>query len=229
MNSHQKIAKILGVLFLIQLATYYIGHESLLGILFTPNYLIDISANTTQVMIAIVLQLISGAAFVGFAVIVFPILEKHGRSITLGYLGFRFMEFTIIAVSEISLLSLVTLSEEYVKTGALDSSYIQTLGNSILAQWKWAVLILMMVFSLGASLFYYLLFKSNLVPRFKSVWGLIGVTLALAAPLLNMFGQSAGGMIIYLPIGLNELFLAIWLIVKGFNSTAMAPPATSEV
>ena len=82
------------------------------------------------------------------------------------------------------------------------------------------------VFNLGALMFYYLLYQSKLVPRFLSVWGLVGVTLSLAAGLLAMFGLvillSTISILLVLPIALNEIVLAVWLIVKGFNSSAIA-------
>ena len=80
-------------------------------------------------------------------------------------------------------------------------------------------------FGLAAPMFYYLLYQSKLIPRFLSVWGLIGVPLWLAVSLLIMFGLDASSTIstlLYLPIGVNEMVLAVWLIVKGFNPSAIA-------
>jgi hypothetical protein len=78
-------------------------------------------------------------------------------------------------------------------------------------------------FSLGALVLYSLLYQSRIVPRLIPVWGIIGVALILSWNLLEMFGVSVGdelGMVLSLPIILNEAFLAIWLIVKGFDRSA---------
>ncbi len=83
----------------------------------------------------------------------------------------------------------------------------------------------MIAFSIGALILNYLLYQSKLIPRFISVWGLIGAVLLLAAGLLGMFGLSPASMIsiiLTIPIGLNEMVLAVWLIGKGFNLSAIA-------
>jgi len=81
-------------------------------------------------------------------------------------------------------------------------------------------------FSLAALLFFYLLYQSKLVPRYISVWGLISVALVFTWNLLELFGiRISAGMIFLLSMILNEIFLAIWLIVKGFNSSAINFPS----
>ncbi|GAH30840.1 unnamed protein product [marine sediment metagenome] len=168
----------------------------------------------------------AGAAVVGIAVMMFPILKQHNKNIALGYVGSRIIECKIIVVSEIILLSLLTLSQEYVKAGAPDASYFQTLGTLLLAVGDWTHLLgINIVFGLGALILNYLLYKSKLVPRWISAWGFIGATLLLAAGLLGMFGLSSWSTIsifLALPIASQEMFLAVWLIVKGFNSSAIA-------
>ncbi len=114
----------------------------------------------------------------------------------LGYVGFRVIETAIIIVASIILLSLLTLSQEYVQAAALDASYFQTLGTVLLAIWDWALLLgIMIVFSLTALILNYLLYQSELVPRWLSGWGLIGATLLLAAGLLEIFGINLTDMI----------------------------------
>ena len=102
-----------------------------------------------------------------------------------------------------------------------DTSYFQSSGTLLQAAKDWASIVENFPYGLAALIFYYLLYQSELIPRWLSVWGLIGATLMLAMGLLRMFGRSA---VIYLaiPIILNELVLAVWLIVIGFNSSATA-------
>ncbi len=221
MNSNSKTARIVGVLFLIAMGTSLLGINLLESILNAPDYLINVSANSTHVILGALLEFICAIAIVGIAVMMFPILKKHNEALALGYVGFRIIESVATFISDISPLSRITLSQDYVQAGAPDASYFQTLGTLSMAESFWANEMLAIAFGLGALIFYYLLYKSKLIPRFISVWGLIGVTLQLTGSLLDMFGHSAG-MIIYLPIISNEIFLAIWLIVKGFNSSAIA-------
>ena len=224
MNSNRKTAIIVGVLFLTAMVTYLLGASLLESILNAPDYLITVSANETQVIIGVLLELINVVAIVGIAVMMFPIFKKYDEALALGYVAFRIIESVAIIASDISPLSLLTLSQEYGKAGAPDVSYFQTFGTLFMsARAHWTGLMLGIFFSLGALLFYYLLYQSKLVPRFISVWGLIAVVLVLAMNLLETFGISiSAGIIFGLPIILNEIFLGIWLIVKGFNSSAIA-------
>ena len=82
------------------------------------------------------------------------------------------------------------------------------------------------VFCLGALMLYYLLYESKLIPRWLSVWGLIGAPIMLAAGLLplliNEDPTSMLSMALNFPLALQEIVLAVWLIVKGFNTSAIA-------
>ena len=103
---------------------------------------------------------------------------------------------------------------------ARDDSYFQTSGALLLAGKDWSSIVENFPYGLAALFFYYMLYQSELIPQWLSVWGLIGAILMLAMGLLRMFGHP----VVYLaiPIILNELVLAVWLIVMGFNSSEIA-------
>lgn len=189
------------------------------------HYLTSVSENETQVIIAVLLELINCAAVVGIAVMLFPILKEYREALALGYVGFRVVEAVVLAVGVLSPLVLVTLSHEYVAAGASDASSFQTWGTLAMeARAQLAGLLTPLFFALGAVLLYSYVYQSKLVPRFISVWGLIAVALVLVWNLLETFGISVpAGMAFGPPIILNEVFLGIWLIVRGFNATAIAP------
>jgi hypothetical protein len=229
MNTYKKTAIIVGVLFITATVASSLGFVILDPILNVPDILVNVSANTTQVTIGVLLLLIDSAAVVGIAVMMFPILKKHNEGFALGYVGFRVIEAAIIIVASIILLSLLTLSQEYVQAAAPDASDFQTFGTLLLAVWDWALLLgIMIVFSLTALILNYLLYQSELVPRWLSGWGLIGATLLLAAGLLEIFGINLTDLI-NLPIALQEMVFAIWLIVKGFNSSAIVSGSAQVV
>jgi hypothetical protein len=176
------------------------------------------------VIIGVLLELINGIAVVGIAVMMFPLFKKHDEALALGYVAFRIIEAVTIIAAVTSALTVIALSQEYARVGAPDAAYFEPLGTSLLAQRAiWVGSMLGIFFGLAALLFYYLLYRSKLVPRFISVWGLIAVALVLTWNLLEFVGISvSAGMILALPIILNEIFLGIWLIVKGFSSSAIA-------
>ncbi len=77
---------------------------------------------------------------------------------------------------------------------------------------------------LGALMYYYIFYQTKLVPRWLSGWGLVGITLLIATIMLVMFRiitpLSTFQIILALPMAVQETVLAVWLIVKGFNSSA---------
>jgi hypothetical protein len=225
MNSNRKTARIVGVLFITATVASSLSFAIFDPILNAPDILVNVSANITQVIIGVLLLLIDCAAVVAIPVMLVPIFKKHNEALALGYVGARIIESVILIVGTIILLSLLTLSQEYVQAAAPDASYFQTLGTLLLAVYEWALLVgIMIVFSLTALILNYLLYQSELVPRWLSGWGFIGAILLLAAGLLKIFGINLSD-VINLPIALQEMVFAIWLIAKGFNPSAIVSEA----
>ena len=227
MNTNRKTAIIVGGLFLTAMVASLLGGSLVESIIAAPDYLIDVSENETLVIIGVLLELINAIAVLGIAASMFPILKQYNETIAVGYLGFRLIEAVFCSVIVISPLSLIKLSQEYLQAGVSQAAYLQALGTLSMAERASVMDLLVAVFfSLGALLFYYLLYQSKLIPRFISVWGLIGAALILTLNLLstlNLFEADISiGLIFALPMITNEIFLGIWLIVKGFNSSAIA-------
>ena len=234
MNTSRKIAIIVGVLFITAMITSLLGGSLIDSITAAPDYLVAVFENETQLIVGVFLELINGIAVVGIGLLMFPILKQHNETVALGYLGFRIIESIFCSVIVVSPLSLITLSQEYVSAGTSDASYLQTVGTlSIAGRSNMVGLLIPVFFSLGALLLYYLLYQSKLVPRFISVWGFIGVVLILTLNLLltsNLMEVNIStGLIFALPIMTNEIFLAIWLIVKGFNPSAIVSAPAEQI
>ncbi len=230
MNVSRKSARIVGVLFIISTIAGFLSYIVILApILNRPDYLSNVSANAPQVVTGMLLDLICAGAFVGLAVVLYPILKKHNETVAIGYVVARSLEAVPFIIGAISLLSLTTLSQEYVEAAAPDASF-QTLGSSLLAVRGWTDLLGARIFaSLAALPFYYLLYQSKLLPRWISVWGLVGAPLYFASGLLPMFGLDPLSpilIILFIPAALLEMVLAVWLIAKGFNSTAIVSEST---
>jgi len=220
MNTNKRTARIVGVLFIIGTLA---GVLSFFGgtIIDDPDYLIKVSENENQIIVGALFILIMGFALAMVPVMMFPIFKKFNEALALGYVVFRgALETVTYFGGVISWLLLITLSQEYVKAGAPDASYFQTLGTLLLEAADWIDYISTLAFGLGALMFYYLLYQSKLIPRWLSGWGLIGAILVLAVGLLAMFGLDLA--ILWAPLALQEMVLAVWLIVKGFNPSAIA-------
>ena len=221
MNTRRKTARIVGVLFITAMVAGMVRYVLLDPILDAPDYLINVSANETEVIIGVLFFYILAVAVAGIAIVIYPILKKYNEALALGYVAARIVEAVLFIVAILTILTLWTLSQEYVKAGAPDASYFQAAGELLLAVRYWAYNVLWPItLSLGALMFYYLLYQSKLIPRWLSVWGFIGAILFPVA-WLSLLGSTISGPFL-LPLVLNEVVLAVWLIVKGFNPSAIA-------
>jgi hypothetical protein len=222
MNSNRKTAIIVGVLFITATVAYSLGMILLDPILGASDYLTKASENASQMIIGAFLVLIDAIAVAGIGIMIFPILKKYNETSALGYAGARIVEGVLFMINAITILTLLTLSQEFAKAGALEAFYYQTLGTVLLSAGNWFYLLgLGLVFAISALILNFVLYKSKLVPRWLSGWGLIGAALVFANYLLESFGINPVE-ILFLPIALQEMVFAVWLIVKGFNPSAIA-------
>jgi hypothetical protein len=225
MDTYRKTAIIVGVLF-ISATVFSILSSFFLGSLDSSNYLTNIFAIKNQLIIAMILELIAAVSAFGTAVIIFPILKKHFESLALGYVGLRLIENTLYVIGAIMLLIMLTVSQGNV-TGSLNASTYQPLGTLLLALYHWPILIGTLIFAgLGSLTLNYVLYQTKLVPRWLSAWGLIGAGLVLLYGLTGILILTTGFSIfsvLALPIAVQEMVFAVWLIVKGFNPSAITP------
>jgi hypothetical protein len=226
MNTNRKTAIIVGVLYIIGTVAGILSVIFTSSILNAPDYLMKVSANENKIIIGALFVLVMGFVLAMVPVIMFSIFKKHNEALAIGYVVFRGALETITCITTvISWLLLLTLSQEYVKAVSPDTSYFQIFGTLLqrVAQLPMGDF----VFGLGALIFYYLLYQSKLIPRWLSVWGIIAIILSLITGVLILFGLqsdfSASNFIMNFPIFLQEMVMAVWLIVKGFNPSAIAP------
>ncbi|UCE09685.1 MAG: DUF4386 domain-containing protein [Candidatus Thorarchaeota archaeon] len=224
MNSEINAARMTGILFIAATGAAIVSGAFLLPILEAPDYLAQISANQTQVMLGALFYFIMAAAGAAIVIPMYPILKKHSESMALGAVGFRLIEGAIFMVGVFLVMALVPLSQGFVDAGSPADSAFQTIGAILVSGYTidHAVVPAVFAFSIGALMYYFIFYQSKLVPRWLSVWGIIGVLLGVANGLLDMFGGvpfEAISMLLDLPIFVNEMVLAVWLIVKGFDSS----------
>jgi hypothetical protein len=217
-ESYKWTARIVGILFIIGTAAGVLSFVLTGSILSDPNYLIKVAQNQNQIALGALFVLIMGLTLAMVPAIMFPIFRKYNEALALGSVVFRgALEAVVYIAIVISWFLLLIVSQEYVKTGAPDASYFQTLGTMLLKVNEQINSILKIVFSSGALMIYFLFFISKLIPRWLSVWGLVGGILYLASGLFSLF--SLGFDILMAPLALQEMVMAVWLIVKGFNSS----------
>ncbi|MBI5869381.1 MAG: DUF4386 domain-containing protein [Actinobacteria bacterium] len=221
MNAYRKNAIVAGALLLTALVAGILS-VPFLSTLNEPDYLVEVAENESLVIIGVLLQTIMAFACAGIAIWLYPALKKFDEAMSLGSVGFRIIEAVIFIVAAISVLTVLTLSHDYRDAGPADAAYFQTMGSLLLAVRDWASNVLAVFsFGLGALMYYIIFYRSRLVPRWLSVWGLIAIILHMFSGLMVIFAVigpfSAAQGVLSIPIASQELVLAVWLITIGFN------------
>ncbi|MEP1032183.1 DUF4386 domain-containing protein [Ekhidna sp.] len=216
--NRNKIARLIGILFIIQMAAAVSSYSIILEpILYSSDYLNALSSNANMVRLAMLLDLLCGAAVFGIAILFYPILKQTSERIALWYVGQRLTELVGFMISGLLLLTVLKISLQMGDVTETQATQLETTAYYLRNARGNVQNIALLVYCLGAWSLYGLLFYIRLIPRFISIWGLIAVTLLFIEILANVYDTTAGGMMIMMPLGLNEIFLGIWLIVKGFN------------
>jgi hypothetical protein len=197
------------------------------------DFLTKLSLHEDRVATAALLTLIMGVALVGTSIVIYPVLRRHSKRLALGYVVARAVESVFYVIDAVLLLTLLTVSRGFVDAGAPDASHFQALGDSVLGARDWAAAVLdLTAFGLSALILNYALYGARLVPRWLSVWGLAGAVLYMTAAAMVLYGLeplSTTQVVLDAPLGLQEMALAIWLIVKGFNAPAAVAAPDAEM
>jgi hypothetical protein len=234
MITNKKTAIIAGALYIIGTAAGVLSVIFTKSILDDPEYLTKVAANENQIVIGALFVLLMGFALAMVSVILFPILKKYNEPLALGYVIFRGALETVTYIAMvITWLFLIILCQEYAKTASPDVSYFQTLGALLLKGNASIGTVLVFVFSLDALILYYVFYQSKLIPRWISGWGFLAIILHLATGFLTIFHPtgfiSTITDVMNLPIFLQEMVMAVWLIVKGFNPSAIVSLSAKTV
>jgi len=221
-HSNRRAALSAGVLLITATVANVIGTGLSRSLLHDPNHLDAVSSNANRVAAGVLLELVAAGACVGIAISLYPVLKKWGASLALGSVVFRTAEAVMYMISAVSLLSLLALSQRFTSAVAADQVSFRAVGDAFIDVREQAALVGVFAFSVGAFLYYCLFYRSRLVPRWLSVWGIGAIILMFLACLLALFQQNeiTTYAILALPIGVQEMVLAVWLIAKGFNVPA---------
>jgi hypothetical protein len=232
MHSNRRIAVVAGVAFLIGTIAQIVGVALVSPILGAPDYLAEISANEGRVLFGALVQFIGGLACTGIALALYPVLRMHNHGLAMGAVGFRTIEGVFHGLIAVCWLLLVTLSQEAAKAAAPGSSAYAVPGALLMAGPDWLAPLGLLVFGLGALCYYWVCYQSRLVPRWLSAWGLVAIVLAMVSGLLVALrlieSFSTPQLVLALPIGVQEMVFAAWLIAKGFNPSAVAAKSAGE-
>lgn len=222
-DSDRRAAVSAGVLFITATVASVVGTGLSRSLLDGPDYLTVVSAHANRVAAGALLEFVAAGASAGIGISLYPVLRRWSAGLALGSVVFRTAEAIMYMVAAASLLSVLGLGQRFTNAAGADPVSYRTIGDSLLDVRQQVTLMGVFAFSVGALLYYYLFYRSGLVPRWLSGWGLIAIALTVVACLLALFTQNelTTYTIVLLPIAVQEMVLAVWLIAKGFNSTAL--------
>lgn len=226
MMTHRTTARVVGSLFIAGTVAGTVGLALFQQpVIDATDYLTEVSLNESRVATGALLELIMGIAVVGIAIVIYPVLRLHSERLAIGYVAARTIEGVFYVISTVALLTLLTVSREFVNAGTSDAFLFQSLGDLLLAGRDWAghAVLDATAFTVSALILNYALYQARLVPRWLSAWGLVGALLYMAAGVLVMYGLeplSTTQVGLEAPLGVQEMALALWLIIKGFNAAA---------
>jgi len=229
---YRRTAVVVGVLLIVCSAASILSVAPLGSMLDSPVDLARLAANDDRVVLAALIEFVWAVSGAGIAIALYPVLRRYGRAMALGAVAARVVEGVLVLAGTLSLLALLTLAQESLSSGWTDNTSTDASVQVLLAVREWVPSFMVLLpFLLGAGMYYYLMYRSTIIPRWLSVWGLLAVALSFVATLYSGFTQEFGfttlNTALNVPIGLQELVLAVWLIAKGFNQEPKRSTAES--
>jgi hypothetical protein len=223
----QQRARIFGVLFALTFITSIAALLLYDPVLNDADYILGAGADT-RVQLGALCEIFLAITNIGTAVVLWPIVKRQSETLALGYVASRVVESVIIVVGLISLLSVVTLREDFAGAGA-DAGSLTVAGESLVAIHDWTFL-LGPGFCVGVNglLLGYLFYRSGLVPRWMAIFGLIGGPLIFASAIAVLFGaydQERAHFLFSIPEIVFEASITIYTIWKGFKPSPILDDA----
>jgi hypothetical protein len=227
MSKDRRAAVVAGVLFIVATTAGLIGRVALLDpILEGTDILAKVAANQNQVAAGALFGLVGFFTCAGIAIALYPVLRRYSEGLALGSVGLRIIEGVLYSIGAIAVLSMLTLSRGLGEAGAPASSYLQASGGLLMAVRSWAGMAGTLAFYPAGLIYYIVFYRSRLIPRWLSGWGIVAVMMGFTASILVVFQvvepMTTPQIVLNLPIFFQEMVLAVWLIVKGFSPSALA-------
>jgi len=181
-----------------------------------------VAANSSRITGGALLTLMMGVSLVAMTVFLYPVFRKDSNELAMGLVLFRgAFEGTSYFISTLGILALVALANEYTAAGAA-SAALQSMGNVFYQLPDLSGTIGTIVFIIGTTCLCISFYRTRLIPRWLTVWGLIGVVPYMAYALLHFFHMDNGiGFYLQMVTAPQELVMGLWLVIKGFNQDAV--------
>jgi hypothetical protein len=223
-----KTAMIVGVLFILATVTSLASVAFLGTTLDGADYILGMPDNTNNVLFAVIFETLLALSIIGYGVLLFPILKERFEALATAYVSILIVEAVLAIIGSVCLLLMLTMSHDYA-SGTLDVASSRVTGALLMALREWSILLgTLVLFGVGSLALNYLLYLSRIVPRWLSIWGIVGDVCVLSYGLMGIFGNATTDMmsastLLAMPIAIQEMVFATWLIIKGFDKPKTAP------
>jgi hypothetical protein len=214
----RKIARFIGAMYIAGFVVGIGGEMIIKSVLGAPNHLSITRAGSRTVAAGALLWMMAVIWDALHGILMFPILRLHNERLAVGYLAFRIMDAAFIAIMVLFILLQIPLAGEYLKAVGSNAGMFESISALFSQGQLYAYGIGMMTLGIAGVMLCYVLYVAKLIPRILAIWGLVGYTIIFLGMASEIMGSGLG-LISSLPGGLWELFVGVWLIVKGFNPT----------
>ena len=229
-DPNRRAALTTGVLLIAATAASLFGTAIEQPVLTGTDYLARTAENLNRVSLGGLLEFIAAGTSAAIAISLYPVLKGWNAHLALGAVAFRVIEAVMYTVGAVSMLSLLKVAPLISNAAAADRAWYQAIGDTLLAAREEAILAGVFAFCVGALMYYHVFFQSRLIPRWLSGWGFLAALLMLVACLSALFSRNpvTSYTILILPIAVQEMVLAVWLIARGFSPAALEVPTIAR-
>ena len=225
MKSQRLLSIVTGILFIIGTASGITGAALSGSALNSADYLSKTASDPLLFTFSALLFFIMGASCAGIGLSMYPVLKRFSPGLAIGSAGFRIIEGVFAMLGFVILLTILSLGMKFIKADSLNSDIFQISGDMLMSMRRWISVASLYAWCFGALMYYWIFLKTKLVPLWLSVWGIAAIMLALIANSLDLFQAvdafSPVNSMLNFPIALQEMVLAVWLIVKGYKKTVI--------
>ena len=218
MEASRNASRIIAALILVQMVSGAVINFGLEVPLFgAPGFLVNAAPHASQIALGAVLGLAAGALSVGISITAYPVFRQYSQGMALWFVALSVAGLSVIAVENMNVMSMLSLSQEYAKANTADQNQLQTVRVVVASARNWAHFISLIIAGSTIFLMYAVLYRFALVPRVLAAFGLAAVVLQIVTVAMPLFGQGVVFLLLA-PLGVSQLALAIWLIAKGFRN-----------
>jgi hypothetical protein len=217
MKSAKSVGRLIGMLLFVQLAGLIVPFVLLHPLTRGPrHFLANAAGNSFQIKVAVFLLFANCALTIGIAIAALPVFRQYSDAMALLLVAVGVIMFSLQAVDNAHMLSMLSLSQQYAQAGGPDELF-QTLAAVVGSTRRWAHYSELLVIDAWIFVLYSLLYRFALVPRALAAFGLITVMLHFTGIPLPLFLGYSSVTLMGVPMALSHIALALWMMAKGFE------------